>query len=153
MRTEILERPETTFRPPTLGAVLYVGHTGPLLLETQWTAWLREIAAGDPRALRDLFETTQDVVYTFISRIVDDRKTAESLTIEVFYDVWRHAATFDPTRGSVLGWIMSYARFKAIHHVHLRQHETERFETGRLITDAFARAAGDVAETERTIEQ
>lgn len=148
MHTGILEHPETTIRPPTLGAVLYVGHTGPLVFETQWIAWLREIAAGDPRALRDLFETTQDVVCTFIFRIVDDRKTAESLTIEVFHEVWRHAAAFDPTRGSVLGWIMSYARFKAIHQVYLRQHET-----GRLITDAFGRAASAVAEAERTTER
>ncbi len=110
---------ETTIRPSTLGSVLYARDTGPLVHETQWIAWLREIAAGDARALRDLFETTQDVVCTFISHIVGNREAAESLTVEVFYDVWRHAAAFDPAFGSVLGWIMSYARFKAIDHVRL----------------------------------
>ena len=114
-----MSSPEPTIRPPTLGSVLYAGDTGPLVHETQWIAWLREMAAGDPRALRDLFETTQDVVCTFISHIVGDRETAESLTVEVFYDVWRHAGAFDPALGSVLGWIMSYARFKAINHVRL----------------------------------
>jgi DNA-directed RNA polymerase specialized sigma24 family protein len=153
LRSGIPEHPETTLRPPTLGAVLYVGHKGPLVLETQWRTWLRAIAARDPRALRDLFETAQDVVCTFISRIVDDRNTAESLTIEVFFDVWRYAATFDPTRGSVLGWIMSNARYKAMHHVELCHHDTQGSETRAVITDAFAHAAGALAETERTTER
>ena len=114
-----MSSPETTIGPSTLGSILYAGDTGPLVHETQWIAWLREIAAGDPRALRALFDTTHDVVCTFISHVVGNRETAESLTVEVFYDVWRHAAAFDPALGSVLGWIMSYARFKAVSHVHL----------------------------------
>jgi RNA polymerase sigma-70 factor, ECF subfamily len=141
-----VSKPETTNPPLTLGAVLYGADPGPLVHETQWLEWLREIAAGDPRALRDLFETTQDVVFTFISRIVEDRQTAEALTVEVFHDVWRHAAQFDPASGSVLGWIMRYANFTAINHVRLRQ-----YSQATRLTDPFG-PTGAVAETFRTVE-
>jgi RNA polymerase sigma-70 factor (ECF subfamily) len=47
-------------------------------------------------------------------RITGNRETAEELTVDVFYDVWRRASTFDSSEGSVLGWIMNQARSRAI---------------------------------------
>jgi len=34
--------------------------------------------------------------------------------LDVFYDVWRKASTYDPLNGSVVGWIMNQTRNKAI---------------------------------------
>jgi len=34
--------------------------------------------------------------------------------LDVFYDVWRKASTYDPLNGSVVGWIMNQMRNKAI---------------------------------------
>jgi RNA polymerase sigma-70 factor (ECF subfamily) len=99
---------------------LYAHGTEATIPEAQWVAWLRTIAGGDARALRELFEATHQIVLTFVSRIVSDRQTAEQLTVEVFYDVWRLAARFDPAFGSVLSWIMRQAHSKAIQH--LRQY-------------------------------
>jgi RNA polymerase sigma-70 factor (ECF subfamily) len=36
------------------------------------------------------------------------------VTLDVFHDVWRRAATYDPAGGSVVGWIMNQARSRAI---------------------------------------
>jgi RNA polymerase sigma-70 factor (ECF subfamily) len=47
-------------------------------------------------------------------RITANRETAEELTIDVFHDVWRHAARYDAANGTVLGWIMNQARSRAI---------------------------------------
>jgi len=47
-------------------------------------------------------------------RITNNRETAEELTIDVFYDVWRRASAYDPAGGSVVGWIMNQARSRAI---------------------------------------
>ena len=43
-----------------------------------------------------------------------NRETAEEVTLDVFYDVWRKASTYDPANGSVVGWVMNQARCRAI---------------------------------------
>ena len=99
--------------PGTLGDLLYAGATTPVP-ETEWTALVQSIAARDQRALRALYERTHRLVFTLIMRITNDRGAAEELTLDVFYDVWRRAPTYDPAGGSVVGWILNQARSRAI---------------------------------------
>src|SRR5205823_12086449 len=54
------------------------------------------------------------MVFTLAMRITANRETAEELTIDVFHDIWRRAARYDPVNGTVLGWIMNQARSRAI---------------------------------------
>jgi RNA polymerase sigma-70 factor (ECF subfamily) len=54
------------------------------------------------------------MVFTLIMRITANRETAEELTVDVFHDVWRRAARYDPANGTVIGWIMNQARSRAI---------------------------------------
>src|SRR4029450_2938690 len=54
-------------------------------------------------------------------RITGNRETAEELTLDVFYDVWRRAASYDPAGGSVIGWVMNQARARAIYRVRFDQ--------------------------------
>lgn len=62
---------------------------GPIVAEAQWIELLHAVAKGDPRALRELFEKSHPVVLAFVTCVVHDRATAERLTVDVFYDVWR----------------------------------------------------------------
>ena len=55
------------------------------------------------------------------SRITGNRETAEEVTLDVFHDVWRRAATYDPADGSVVGWIMNQARSRAIDRLRYEQ--------------------------------
>ena len=50
-----------------------------------------------------------------------NRETAEEVTLDVFYDVWRKASTYDPANGSVVGWIMNQARSRAIDRLRFDQ--------------------------------
>src|SRR5499425_2078361 len=101
---------------PTLGAGLYVIPKAPVL-EQDWAALVQSIAAGDQLALHALYERAHRPVFTLIMRITANRETAEELTIDVFHDVWRRAARYDPANGTVLGWIMNQARSRAIDHL------------------------------------
>jgi RNA polymerase sigma-70 factor (ECF subfamily) len=64
--------------------------------------------------LRALYERAHSIVFTLIMRITANRNAADELTVDVFHDVWRRAATFDPAAGPVLGWIMNQARSRAL---------------------------------------
>src|SRR5678815_5196248 len=98
--------------PATLGDVLYAKSKAPAS-EQDWVRLVQSIAAGDQLALHALYERAHRLVFTLIMRITANRETAEELTIDVFHDVWRGAARYDPANGTVLGWIMNQARSRA----------------------------------------
>lgn len=103
--------------PAALGDVLYARPAGKPVDERDWVALVRSLAAGDERALEALYNRAQRIVFTLIMRITNDRETAEELTLDVFHDVWRRAPTYDPSAGTVVGWIMNQARSRAIDRV------------------------------------
>jgi RNA polymerase sigma-70 factor (ECF subfamily) len=105
----------------TLGDVLYANKEKSLVSEQEWLALVRAVAAGDEVALHALYERAQRPVYTFVVRMTGNRETAEELTVDVFHDVWRRAAHYDPANGTVLGWIMNQARSRAIDRLRFEQ--------------------------------
>src|SRR5260370_21689401 len=82
--------------------------------EQDWVRLVQSIAAGDELALHSLYEQTYRIVFTLIVRIINNRETAEEVTLDVFHDVWRRASTYDPAGGSVVGWIMNQGRSRGI---------------------------------------
>lgn len=74
------------------------------------------VAAGDPQALREIYDRYARATFGFLIGALQDRASAEDVQQQVFLDVWRSASTYDPARGSLLTWIMSIARNRAIDH-------------------------------------
>jgi len=98
----------------TLGDLLYANNSQVRVSEKDWVGLVQSIAAGDQIALHSLYEQAHRIVFTLIVRITNNRETAEELTLDVFYDVWRKASTYNPADGPVVGWIMNQARCRAI---------------------------------------
>jgi RNA polymerase sigma-70 factor, ECF subfamily len=98
----------------TLGDILFADKAKVHRSEDDWLQLVRAVAAGDERALHSLYEQTHRIVFTLVVRITADQETAEEVTLDVFYHVWRKASTYDPANGSVVGWIMNQARSRAI---------------------------------------
>jgi DNA-directed RNA polymerase specialized sigma24 family protein len=98
----------------TLGDVLYADKSKAREPEQAWARLVRAVAAGDQLALHALYERAHRPVFTSIVRITANREIAEDLTLEVFHDVWRRAPGYDPVQATVLGWIMSQARYRAL---------------------------------------
>ena len=104
-----------------LGDILYADKAKFRVSEDEWLKLIRAIAGGDQGALHSLYEQTHRIVFTLIVRITMNRETAEEVTIDVFYDVWRKASTYDPANGSVVGWVMNQARSRAIDRLRFDQ--------------------------------
>ncbi len=98
----------------TLGDLLYSDPQQPRASEEEWYGLVRAIGAGEQVALRALYDRAHRIVFTLIMRISGNQQTAQELTLDVFHDVWRRAASYDPQNGPVLGWLMSQARSRAI---------------------------------------
>jgi RNA polymerase sigma-70 factor (ECF subfamily) len=117
----------------TLGNLLYGNNTKVRVSEQDWAGLVASIATGDQVALHSLYEQTHRIVFTLIARIINNRESAEELTVDVFYDVWRKASSYDPANGSVVGWIMNQARSRAIDRLRL-EHRKKRLNTDGYTT-------------------
>jgi RNA polymerase sigma-70 factor, ECF subfamily len=120
------QNPETR----TLGDLLYANQTKVRTSEEDWVRLVRDIGTGDQVALHTLYEQTHRVVFTLILRILNNRETAEELTLDVFHEVWRRAASYDPEGGSVIGWIMNLARSRAIDRSRFEQRKKRTNSSG-----------------------
>src|SRR5260370_23301424 len=110
----------------TLGDVLYESEPKVRVPEKDCVGLVQSIAAGDQLALHSLYEQMHRIVFTLIVRITNNRETAEELTLDVFHDVWRRAANYDPANGSAVGWIMNQARSTAIDRLRF-EHRKKQF--------------------------
>jgi RNA polymerase sigma-70 factor, ECF subfamily len=104
----------------TLGDVLYA-KPQPIASEAEWLDLVHTIAEGRQASLHALYQRSHRVVFTLALRITCSRESAEEVTLDVFHDVWRRAAAYDPANGTVLGWIMNQARSRAIDRVRFEQ--------------------------------
>lgn len=119
-----IQRPQGSGADParkTLGDLLYADPAHPRVSEDAWVALVHAMAAKDQRALRALYDRTHRLVFTFLARLLNDRESAEELTVDTFHAVWNRAANYDPAGGPVLGWIMNQARSRAIDRLRYEQ--------------------------------
>ena len=56
----------------------------------------------------------------FLARTLRNRSTAEDVFQQVFLEAWERGPSFDPARGSVLTWLMTIARSRAIDQLRRR---------------------------------
>ena len=85
-------------------------------------AELERFTRGDIQAFEALFREYQGEVYGWIIRIVHDSGTAEDLTIETFWRIYRARARFDPCR-SFGAWARRIATNLALEHLSRRRLE------------------------------
>jgi RNA polymerase sigma-70 factor, ECF subfamily len=87
---------------------------GPEALAALLVRIARHDEGDDERALEALYRATAGRVYGMALRILRNAENAEEATEEVFFQVWRQAARFDPARGRPLGWLLTLARSRAL---------------------------------------
>jgi RNA polymerase sigma-70 factor, ECF subfamily len=93
--------------------------------ETQTDAYLLQaVAEGSAEALASLYDRHAGGVYAVATRTTGDPSVASDVVQETFLALWDRAELFDPTRGSLRGWLLAIARNRAIDHLrHARRHD------------------------------
>lgn len=75
---------------------------------------MARVAAGQERALADLYDATSHRVYGLVLHILREREAAEEATLDVYTQIWRRGAQYDPSRGSVMGFVLTLARTRGV---------------------------------------
>jgi RNA polymerase sigma-70 factor, ECF subfamily len=80
------------------------------------------IARGDQAALGRTYDRYHRLVFSLALRVLGDRTAAEEASQDVFLRLWHRAGDFDPSRGDLLGWLVTVTRNRAIDALRSRQH-------------------------------
>jgi RNA polymerase sigma-70 factor, ECF subfamily len=83
-------------------------------------ALVARIVQRDESALAALYDRYAGMLSSVLNRILRDTQAAEEILQDIFFQLWRTAAQFDPSRGSLPGWLLVIARNRAISR--LRRH-------------------------------
>ena len=75
---------------------------------------IRLIAQAHEEALAQLYDRYNRLVFSLALAIVNDRSTAEEITLDVFMRIWQKAGTYRADQAKVSTWLTHIARHHAI---------------------------------------
>lgn len=75
---------------------------------------IQRIAGQDRSAFSQFYDLYSSLSFTFALRILKVRADAEDLLQEVFMQVWRQAANYNPKRGKPEAWVITITKSRAI---------------------------------------
>jgi len=83
-------------------------------------ALIERVVQRDESALAALYDRYAGMLSSLLNRILRDTQAAEEILQDIFFQLWRTSSRFDPSRGSLAGWLTVIARNRAISR--LRKH-------------------------------
>ena len=89
---------------------------------------VRRVSRGDQEAFARLYDATSSRTYGVVWRVLRSADHAAEVTQEVYTEVWRQAARFEESKGSVTAWITTMAHRRAVDRVRSVTSEVARDE-------------------------
>jgi RNA polymerase sigma-70 factor, ECF subfamily len=86
------------------------GEQGPAEL----AALVQRIALGQQAALTELYESTVAKLYALARLILRNPADAEEVVCDTYAQIWQAASRYESSRGSVMGWMLTICRSRAL---------------------------------------
>jgi RNA polymerase sigma factor (sigma-70 family) len=127
------------FAPPSSTGVLALRRKETPAVGSILTELITRITHKDEAALAALHDISIGRVFGLAFRITRQREAAEEVAADVYMQAWDQAERFDALRGSVLSWLLTICRSRALDHVRWRDHSEPHPEPETLAgaPDAF----------------
>lgn len=114
---------------------------------------LRRVAEGDANAVRECIAQYGGLVWSIARRF--ELADAEDAVQEIFLDLWKSAARFDPTIASEAAFVAMIARRRLIDRRRTRRRRPTTEQLPEVAVDQAARpdACAEAAQAARALEQ
>ncbi|MDA8745922.1 sigma-70 family RNA polymerase sigma factor [Rubripirellula amarantea] len=71
------------------------------------------ICGGDRASFRELYDRHRSLVYTVALRVCGQECNAETVTVTVFWEIWKKPTSWNPERGPIRTYLLLLARSRA----------------------------------------
>jgi RNA polymerase sigma-70 factor (ECF subfamily) len=88
------------------------------------------LAAGDERALGEVFDRLAPAVYGAALRVLGDQAAAQDVVQDVFVELWSRPGRYDPAVGTLHAYLVVLARHRAVDLVRSELRRVARQERG-----------------------
>ncbi len=116
---------------------------------------LQRIADGDELAARDCVDQYTDLVWSIARRLLSGaaRVEAEDAVQDVFIDLWKSAARFDPSVASEAAFVVMIARRRMIDRLRRRARRADEISAGEWMESSMAAPASSESSTRSEIPE
>ncbi|MGX1615848.1 RNA polymerase sigma factor [Micromonospora chalcea] len=90
---------------------------------------------GDEAALREAYDRYGRAVLHLATTTLVNRSDAEDVTQATFVAAWLGRETFDPAKGSLVGWLLGIGRRKVVDRIRASARETRVVETVKQLPE------------------
>jgi len=88
-------------------------------------ALIRRMAEADETALGALYDQWSRSLYSLVVHLLKDADEAEDVVEETFWQAWRKASTYEPSKGAVSTWLLTIGRRKALDRLRAQKRRRE----------------------------
>src|SRR6476619_5965694 len=88
-------------------------------------AFVRRMCDADETALGALYDRWVKSLYSLVLHLLQDADEAEDVVEETFWQAWRKASTYEPSKGAVSTWLLTIGRRKALDRIRSRRRYKE----------------------------
>ncbi len=84
---------------------------------------LSAAAQGDRKAFAELYEKTSSILFAQCLKMLKRREWAEDVLQDAYVKIWHHADEYHAQKGSVLTWMISITRYRALDELKRKEHQ------------------------------
>lgn len=96
--------------------------------QEQLIQWLQATAQGDKNAFAQLYKATSGKLFAVSLQLLRRRDWAEDVLQDAFVRIWHNAADYHTDKGTVMTWMISITRYRALDLIKTRQFKAEHIE-------------------------
>ncbi len=75
---------------------------------------IQRIQKRDQTALGELYDRYSNLVYNMAAQVLENASSAEEVTQDIFFQVWRWPEKWDPQKGRFTSWLLTVTRYTSI---------------------------------------
>ena len=88
-------------------------------------ALIRRMCDADETALGALYDRWMRPLYSLVVHLLKDPDEAEDVVEETFWQAWRKASSYEPSRGAVSTWLLTIGRRRALDRLRAKARRRE----------------------------
>lgn len=116
-------------------------------------ALIRRMCDADETALVALYDRWMRSLYSLVFHLLKDADEAEDVVEETFWQAWRKASSYEPSRGAVSTWLLTIGRRRALDRIRAKGRRREESMTSVRELADVASPAGDPSQAMESSER